>query len=97
MDRHPVAIALAMTPSFKSRLPITHEFIACSGSYSGLKTYIWNDLPEPYRIYYNQAFLERDIALYNHKYCLSREDFDLSQKAKKRDFEEMQNIKKLNP
>ena len=66
MDCHPVAIALAMTPSFKSRLPITHEFISSSGSYSGLKTYIWSDLPEPYRIYYNQAFLEKDIALYNN-------------------------------
>jgi hypothetical protein len=39
---------------------------------------------------------EKDVAN-NHKYCLSREDFDLSQKAKKRDFEETQNIKKLNP
>jgi hypothetical protein len=30
-----------------------------------VRTYIWNDLPEPYRIYYNQTILDRDIALYN--------------------------------
>jgi hypothetical protein len=65
MDRHPVAIAVAMTPLFRSRLPISHEFKACTGLYSGVRTYIWNDLPEPYRIYYNQTILDRDIALYN--------------------------------
>jgi hypothetical protein len=67
MDRHPVAIAVAMTPLFRSQLPIgtMRGGAGIIQAYSGLRTYIWNDLPEPYRIYYNQTILDRDIALYN--------------------------------
>ena len=35
---------------------------------------------------------EKDVAN-NHKYCLSREDFDLSQKAQKIDFERLMQSK----
>lgn len=66
MDRHPTPIAIAMTSSFKDRLTSHPSAHLIKDHYNaGLRCYIWNDLPEPYRVYFNQVILGRDIALYN--------------------------------
>ena len=67
MDRHPIPIAIAMTSSFKHRLTSHPNISLIKDHYNaGLKCYIWNDLPEPYRVYFNQKTLDKDIDLYNH-------------------------------
>lgn len=65
VDRHPVPIAIAMTPSFKDRLTSHPSTPLIKDHYNaGLTCYIWDDLPEHYRVYFNQTILDRDIAVY---------------------------------
>jgi len=59
IDSRPVAIAMAMTSLFKSQLSSHMR------PNSGLKIYILEKLPEPFRIYYDLSKLDLDIVLYS--------------------------------
>ena len=55
-----------MTSSFKGRLTSHRSTPLIKDHYNaGLRCYIWDDLPEPYRVYFNQTTLDRDIAVYD--------------------------------
>ncbi len=67
MDAHPNPIAIAMTPQFKDELLNSGTCKTQIGgiSYTGVRLYLLDNLPKPYRIYYNQQSLTKDIALYS--------------------------------
>jgi hypothetical protein len=52
------AIAIAMSPSLKSQLPNHMR------PNPELRTYVLVSLPEPFRIYYDQSTLDKEIVLY---------------------------------
>jgi len=67
LDIYPMPIAIAMTTQFKNELLNSGKCKSQVGGtvLTGLRLYLLDNLPEPYRIYYNQQSLTKDIALYS--------------------------------
>jgi hypothetical protein len=63
-----IPIGVAMTPQFKRLLDSQSIKIGytqgSSGIFTGLKVYVWDDLPIPCKLYYRQDVIDFDCQMY---------------------------------